>query len=384
MLNPRLYKALQASFGRVLIDKEDVQADIERLPGSVAAWTLPESGEHGEQYRVNCPFCDDMKQHLYISYLSYSSPVVNNASGEPMQLMRSPLVAHCFRRNCVANQALKEQLNRMVGFGLYSITDDTPPVVANSAGAGYALDQDTAGNAPSRSVTLEGFRSWIPDYMPVSIDTDPEVLAYLRERRIGEEDVRRWNIGWGPIKSPRTGNYIGSGEPWVLLPLIQHGQLVGMQARALPQYQRDSFKYWLHPNCRKSTIVGNIDSAQKLGLAVICEGVFDAISVGAPGVCTFGYVPSAYQKMLLGSLDYGVIWLPDMDDKPDGPETIKIATEQCRHWNASGQFPRGAHVVKLPAKDAGSLTRQQVWDAIFAQVPEDMRSFLMARILPYL
>jgi len=47
-------------------------------------------------------------------------------------------------------------------------------------------------------------------------------------------------------------------------------------------------------------------------------------------------------------------------------------------------FPLGAHTVVLPAKDAGEMCRQDVWAAIFEQVPEAMQDYLLARVVPKL
>ena len=63
---------------------------------------------------------------------------------------------------------------------------------------------------------------------------------------------------------------------------------------------------------------------------------------------------------------------------------IDIANKQVAEWNAAGVFPKGAHVVVLPAKDAGSMTRQAIWETIMQQVPQPMQECLLKEVVPKL
>jgi hypothetical protein len=67
VLNKLLYDALECLFKRVEIANEGVTASIRPDPAGTGAWQIEKGDEHGEQYRVNCPFCKDHKKHLYIS-----------------------------------------------------------------------------------------------------------------------------------------------------------------------------------------------------------------------------------------------------------------------------------------------------------------------------
>ena len=92
MLNQRLYNALQQAFGEVLIANEDQMPDIEPDPVGYHGWRIrADSGQgRGEQYHVNCPFCNDRRHRLYISSLSFASLQVR---GE--RLPQAPLMAYC-------------------------------------------------------------------------------------------------------------------------------------------------------------------------------------------------------------------------------------------------------------------------------------------------
>jgi hypothetical protein len=376
MLNQPLYDSLVRVFGKVKVENKGVPARILPKPGTVSEWDLPDDEQHGEQYRVCCPYCNDRNFHLYVSYLSFAVPKLDDRL-----MMKAGLLALCFRRQCLHDADNRMDFMRRIGSGLNGDVDGQEVKVGNA----LLLDDDDSDNLYSwpEHPDISGFRGWVPDYKPINIDAPEDVLDYLRERRITTTDVEMFHLGWGPIKSPTSGEYLTGGAPWILIPIIQHGKLKGMQARALPEFCDGKFKYWLHPGSRKRTLVGNLDNAQKLGLGVVTEGWFDVFSVGMPGVCIFGHTPSTYQKMLLGSFDHGLIWLPDTDVRPD-LDPIAIAERRCEEWNVSGHFPKGAHVVKLPAKDAGSMTRQAVWREICSQVPDTMRDFLLSRIVPRL
>jgi hypothetical protein len=167
----------------------------------------------------------------------------------------------------------------------------------------------------------------------------------------------------------------------VLFPVLRNGKLVGVQARCPAQFlEAEGIKYYFHPACRKKTVVFNLDIARQLGIGVLCEGVFDVASIGKPGVCVFGHTPSITQKRLLAANLQGLIWLPDTDISPTLDAPV-IARSQIAEWNAAGVFPKGAHLVILPAKDAGSLTRQQVWETILQQVPPDMQECILHEVV---
>lgn len=369
MLNQPLYDALVKIFHKVDVVNEGVHADITVHPGGTGEWSVARENESGEEYRVNCPFCKDTKGHLYISHLSYAAPIVGG-----MQLRTCHLLAHCFRRECLKEAANRDVLAGWIGLAMVG-SESTPLIIEDK-------QDDLPAYNVSNDLTMEGLRTWIPDWRVIDEDTDPNVLAYLEERRISEDDIKWLNIGWGPIRSPRTGEYINRGLPWVLFPITRNGRLAGVQARAPECYLSETgIKYYFHPACRKKTVVFNLDVARQLGIGVLCEGVFDVASVGKPGICIFGHTPSIAQKRLIAANLQGLIWIPDTDVSPV-LDAIAIARKQIEDWNSAGVFIKGAHLVRLPEKDAGSMTRQAVWESIVQQVPSEMQDYLLEKIIP--
>lgn len=381
MLNKRLYAALKAVFGKVSIENEGIRARIERdyTTGYSTSWRLSDGADHGEQYRVNCPFCHnkngqkDTKQHLYISYLSYARPTCDG-----QELASAGLLAHCFRANCVSNTDNRAQLEAMLYTGFCCV----------DSGEDYAVQAGVIGGADepptytvSDSVSLAGIQTWVPDFHWCSEGTHPDIAEYLSQRGVTSAMIDRFGIGWGEVRTPRTSRLLNNGAPWVVVPVVQDGKLAGVQARCPDKFVgADAIRYWIHPGMRKRSVVYNIDSARRLGLAVVCEGVFDVFKVGSTGVCCFGHTPSTVQLSMLSTMDRGLIWLPDNENRAD-IDTFGEAAAIAAQWNAERRFPLGVHVVRLPAKDAGEMSRQDVWATILSSVPEPMAQYIVESVL---
>lgn len=377
MLNKFLYDSLKAAFGTVLVENENAQAAFERdfSRGYAYEWRLSDSGEHGEQYRVNCPICGDRKHHLYIGYMSFARPVVDG-----VELAQGRLFAYCFRRNCMSDPAARQVVEMKIRAGMACVGDGMQSCAAINMAADPEPEYST-----SDKVTLTGIRTWVPSFNWIDDSADPRVLEYLDARGIDRRTAKQFLLGWGEVRSPRTGQALYDGAPCVVVPVVQNGALAGVQTRCpdslLPE--GSGMKYWIHPAMRKKAVVYNVDSARRLGVAVVCEGVFDVFKVGAPGVCCFGHTPSLTQATMLAGIDQGLIMLPDTDVHEDF-DTVREAQARCDQWNANGVFPLGAHTVVLPAKDAGEMPRQAVWETIIAQVPEAMQDYLLAKVVPKL
>lgn len=379
MLNIKLYNALKVAFGPVRIENEDVPAAIirDRVTPFSTSWRLSkdnEYGDHGEQYRVNCPICNDKKQHLYISYLSCTAPVVDGIT-----LSKGPLLAHCFRRNCMKDAQDRRKVEQMLYYGLACVDSDCN-VTSIQVPEDSMLATKEPQNDSSTEVTLEGMRKWVPGFNWCIDGMCPDIEEYLVSRGLTNETLELFKLGWGEVTSPRTGTLINHGVPCLLIPVIVNNRVVGMQARCPDKLLGDTgLRYWTHPGMRKSSFVYNIDKARQIGLAVVCEGVFDVFHVGATGVCIFGHTMSTGQKSLIGTVGGGIILLPDTDKHTDF-DTVKEARSLAAAWNSINLFRHGAHVVVLSGKDAGEMSTTDIWCQIIDQVDKDMRKYIIIKI----
>lgn len=379
MLNKMLYLALTKLYNDVEIVNEGESAKIEVTTSDMygVQWRIGKGDTSGEQYRINCPFCNDIHKHMYISYLSLASPSIDNIT-----LNEGPLMAICFRNNCLKSPSNYRKMssdirNCMNYLKIDSKEEDIKTIIDNVKSIDDAPSYDV-----SDSTSIEGIRTWIPDYNVINRDTDENIINYLINRRVTQKDIDWLNIGWGPIRSPRTGKYLNKGLPWVIIPIVTNGKLSGVQARCPDCYmETNTIKYWLHPACRKRSVLLNIDNARKIGVGVVCEGAFDVISIGSPGVCCFGHTPSKIQENMLTTISKGIIWVPDTDiNKNINP--IEVAKSYVDKWNSCDIFEYGAHLVKLSEKDAGSMSRQQVWTEILSQINDNsFVNYLLDKVL---
>ena len=377
MLNDYLYNALKRVFKKVGVTNEGAHATVEYIPGTTSDWKIPDNEDHGEQYRINCPFCKDRKQHMYISYLSYAQPMKDGIA-----LRVGDLRAQCFRNSCLKSPDNRDILEGMIGQAMSTVNNGVMPV--NTIDCGLLAADEVPRFVTSPEISLEGVQSWVPDFQYCSEDMDEAVASYLVNRGVTRADVEWLKIGWGPVKNPRTMSYLNNGDPWVIFPIIMNGKLRGVQARCPEAFLTEGgIKYWFHPGFRKRTAVMNLDVARSLGLGVLCEGIFDVLKIGKPGVCTFGHTPSAMQNTLLGTIGQGLIWCPDTEvNKQVDP--IDIARKRIKIWNDANVFPKGAHLVVLSAKDPGDMEKESIWLEIIQQVPSEMQDYILEKIVPKL
>lgn len=383
MLNEQLFRKLQKLFKNVDVIQAGVPAQIEERSGlALNGWKISPGGS-GQQYRVGCPFCGDAKKHLYISHVSYANVSLNGVS-----MGKSGLLAKCFRRDCLADPVKRAQLDQII----------QSTVVDTNVDIRLAVVQDNSQFKPKYDVkntpTLQGIRSWYKDYTPIDQHCQNEqVLSYLQDRGVSLQTAKKFKLGYGVAHSATTGTAYLNGAPFIMLPVIQPAALKGVQLRALPQYITGDFpKYLFHSACKRNLMLYNRQQAAKFRVCVITEGAFDALKVGPPAIATFGHTPSKIQLRHI-EVDHqqgGVIWLPDNDIKKSASGKVQldppaIARQQCAKWNKQGAFAWGAHVVTLPAKDAGQMSTIDIWAAILQQVHNPlMLDYIQQFIIPEL
>ena len=105
MLNEKLYYAIKAVFGETpkIVNEgmpatlRDIHPQFTFVPKITNLGTKNTTG--GEQYVVNCPFCGDKRQRLYISYLWDST-----FSIEGCDYHASEYLMNCFNEGCLSKE----------------------------------------------------------------------------------------------------------------------------------------------------------------------------------------------------------------------------------------------------------------------------------------
>ena len=107
-LNPLLYHCLQTTFKHVGIVNDGMRAQVSHRPD----WTYREGrlraevSDWGEVYKVNCPFCNDIRQRLCISHLWARTD--EQTRDDMLHLVK------CHNDDCVSNRERQKELHALV------------------------------------------------------------------------------------------------------------------------------------------------------------------------------------------------------------------------------------------------------------------------------
>lgn len=233
MLNPSLYQALRHKFANVAIHNENARAAWVDIAGRVRItyW--------GECYSVACPYCDDTKSHLWISYLwGHTVGRTNKTRVYP---------AHCYRRGCMANAYNRADLRRRIQY------QAGPLVVATRASA--PVNPRIEVDLPPECIPLTTLRSEHP------------AREYVRRRGYDEEWVwRRFKVHVVPYCPASVCS------ERLVIPYFCNGKAVGWSART---YVEAKPKYLFPKGVRIHRFFYNMDDVGQAQHVIIVEGPFD-------------------------------------------------------------------------------------------------------------
>jgi len=266
MLNPDLYRMLQARFGEVKITKEDVTSEYsinkvgDRFYGEVTY--------DGENYKVNCPFCTDKRFRLYVSYL-YGATLREDGK----LICFGHHMANCFNETqCMSDGNNQKDLMDMIFEGGVVLT------------------------APIVREHREKPKVRYPAVAPLSsLPNDHPAIQYIQGRGFKISTFEERNIGFC-IDDPNS-NIVNR----LFIPIYDlDGRLVGGQCRLIYDSDRKyPPKYYTLFHTPLGKCLYNAQTAKQHKTVVVTEGIFDALRVGSHGVATFGGSIGSMQRTLL-------------------------------------------------------------------------------------
>ena len=277
MINPQLYYSLVRQFGRVTIQHEGYEAD-KQLTFENGKYGL--EYKHGEYYVLNCPFCNDTKKRLYISYL-WGVP-------EPERPWNARLnLALCFNDNCLKH---RENRNYLAMVLLQLLPDQRPNPVVLLPGIVFSEQ--------SREFEYPG------DCLPLNHPSLQQhaAIGYLQRRGYDIETLAsafhvQVCTNAAP-KFPLMQNRINA-------PVFFKDKQAGWQGR-YPEdlnWKECGFpKYYNWPGMAKSEILYNHDGAQRYRVIVLYEGVTKVWRLGLNGVAVLGSNVSPRQTAILAEM----------------------------------------------------------------------------------
>ena len=144
VLRPELYDRLESLFHHVQIANEGEKMVSYYTQDALTGKTIQNISSSGEYYRVNCPYCFDLRKRLYVNHMwGYPDPETGSLNLH---------LCHCFNEDCLRMQERRRWLYADVfadvGDGskdvvLHSnrITTEGPPLKFYWPGEVVPLDQ---------------------------------------------------------------------------------------------------------------------------------------------------------------------------------------------------------------------------------------------------
>lgn len=334
-LNRQLHRLLKNRFGHVEIASPGIgfRGAVKRVFDGKELRQRFEPAVTGEYYRINCPYCNDTRQRLWVNH--------QYGQQDPANPQRRMLwLATCYNEQCLEDydNALDFE-NRVFGH-----------INRNERGK-FKVATGREEAAELREVALPGVTVPL-----MKVPARHQCRTYLAERGFDSEKLAALYGLCVCVDSDAFPVCMGR----LIIPIHMHGELVGWQARhpgELAFNQTRIPKYYGLPGMPKRLMLYNYDRAKEYSTVVIVEGVTDVWKIGGPAVALLGKKAHPMQRKLLAEFDAAIVALdPDASD-----EAAELVSELSRLYNGRVgvvQYPEGV--------DAGALTKEENWQLIYA------------------
>lgn len=319
MVNSELYQTLVRQFGWVQVLRENESAEYHHIVSPIRSLSDRSASIRldysGEEFRVNCPFCNDTNGHLYINHLYGVDP--------ELTVDRMPSLAYCHHGclNAAKNRmALRSMLLGLGTRNVFHIKQDNSVL--------FKKPVPRKLEPLSNVIPIEALPAW------------HVARKYLcEERGYSLDTLTKYSVGY--CDSSSQTKYI---KNCIVLPVYFKQAFSGWQARYIGDPPPNVPKYYIQPGMRKSNVLYGYDFAFDKPYIVIVEGVTDVWRVGNQAVCGFGKHLSLFQRDSLCSLGKPLVVMLDPDARE---EAMKLTAVLKRNTTAP------VYQVQLPSKDSG-------------------------------
>ena len=321
-------------------------ASVMRTPDWSRGGRLRTHVTGGEYYIVNCPFCRDTRQRLWINALWGTR---DQATGQELWHL-----AVCYNENCLASESCRIELREIVhAFPAQSCRRVTTKVVERS------------GTSPA--ITLPAGR------VPVNSPECPAHVQYYLEARAFDLDelATRWQVSYVRHSTDARPQL----HDRILIPVLRPAVcgdmrplLAGWQARTVGDNGAGK-KYLNSTGMMKSALLYGLPGAMKSRCpAVIVEGVTDVWRLGPGAVALFGKSASKSQVSLIAThfANRQICIMLDADAADEALELRVKLDQAVRDFGRRNQV----RIVKLSPGDGdvADCTRAEAWSIIKNQV----------------
>jgi hypothetical protein len=346
-LCPELFELLEDRFGEVRIASEGEEL--------VAAPTFnPADGNvrwdfqaHGEQYLVNCPFCNDTRHRLSISYCY--------GQVDPVTKRAAIWLARCFNEECVASDMPRGMENRQaleqLIFGFINREERINR---------FRIEPGRSTPRTLGPVALPGLITTLDKLPP-----HHHAVQYVEGRGY---DAHYLGASLGVGYCVESDPAYPSARGRLIIPIVMDGVLVGWQGRYvgdLDWKSRRIPKYYNLPRQPKSLMLYNLDNAARGRIVVVVESVTSVWSLGDASVAVLGKTISRRQCELLegrwarrGCL---LVLILDLDAQRQAERQFPVLSNTFIGYEGGA-----AIMMTMPdGKDPGDFDRETAWDMIY-------------------
>ncbi len=324
-LNPKLYRLLKRRFNQVKVSNAGEAAQITyRRNVHHNNREEPEAVHPGEYYQVNCPYCADTRQRLYVNHMFGQVDDEGNGFWH---------LAHCFNENCLSTRGRVSEF-------VEDITELECDIQKFKVMPGKEIDISKI------EVTWPGAVQRV-DKLP----RDHNAVQYLISRNFDPGRIGRYYNVHYCIDSNRYWLAVNR----IIIPIYNDKRMIGWQARSIgePRGENPPPKYYTCPGTPRRALIYNFRNARKYKTGVVVEGATDVWSFGPMACSTLGATMTDHQQrtFLAAFRQHSAILLYD-------PEEYEKPSVQKLIAAFSSAFAGGFAAVKLPlGTDPGSLDR---------------------------
>ncbi len=295
VLNPALYQALVKKYKEVRISNQGLRWTwFKDSKGTI------KTKDHGEQYYIRCPMCEDEKLRCTISHIN----------GLKIHPFTSPVtwLIQCY--NCGFGTATFKMPKGKTPLGLLlgSFEQQALAGLINPQ-----IEKVDLANVPRAELIIPGTLG--------SIVEGSAAHTYLTETR--KLNPKLLEQVYGMRRITDTLPQYKSLEEHLYIPSYEKGVLVSWQSRDV--YGSRPNPYYIAKASKKT--VFNLDLACQYNFLVICEGVFDAIACGNNGVALFGKTITSRQMDLFAEVKKPVIVALDPEATEDAAKAVTSLRE---------------------------------------------------------
>ena len=264
---------------------------------------------NNKEVHFNCPFCSDKRHRMYVS------------------LDTGGVYCH----NCNWHGNIVKLIQSVEGVSLSKAESIFQDVKGNLV-LPESISKDAIANMFIPDLRADLAKRPIPlpqEYSPIKLETKniyvKNAIKYLHSRGITDKQIVSHKMGYC-----MDGEY----RDRIIIPITENGDLKFWVARASNKhaYLKEKSPSDEEYQISKSEVLFNIDVAShKYHSAVLCEGIFDALSFSDIGVSMLG--KSLYQSQLNILLDYrdqltnGVYVALDWDARDNATEIAETLSE---------------------------------------------------------